>query len=149
MPCPGGHKLKPFTTNHGRFRCNVCRDSFPKGSQVTSCRECDYDLCGGCRAGEWFEVQLQLLEGEPLGVELRKLTADWPKLLRVDAIESDGAAMRRNNAVKPDAERNLRVGDLIYRVNQMRGDTSQMLDACSGSVADISLSVFRSPGLQR
>jgi len=49
--CPEGHKLKEFETPTMNWRCNVCRKQFHQGTILHGCRECNFDLCNGCRNG--------------------------------------------------------------------------------------------------
>lgn len=46
--CPTGHPLVPFTTTAAGCCCDKCSKSFPKGTQLHSCRKCNYDQCGEC-----------------------------------------------------------------------------------------------------
>lgn len=142
MPCPGGHTLQPFTPN-GNFRCNVCRASFARGliERMIGCRECDYDICDECVDGKAFEVYLCRAEGEHLGLELHKLRASWPKVLRIENIDDVGIANRWNARTSDCA---LREGDFVYCVNGENRNAQQMLDACNSDKAtSLTLSVFR------
>lgn len=42
--CPQGHEFERFTSQENLF-CNGCRRTFPIGTQMLGCHECDYDLC--------------------------------------------------------------------------------------------------------
>ena len=44
------HGLTPFNAPHSGFRCDKCRERFPKGSKLFGCRSCNIDLCGPCES---------------------------------------------------------------------------------------------------
>jgi len=49
--CQRGHPLKPTMTQMEGFRCNRCGPTtgpLPKGTNMLSCRTCDYDICITC-----------------------------------------------------------------------------------------------------
>jgi len=46
--CPAGHPLVPFTTPVSACGCDKCSKVFPRGTQLHSCRKCNYDECGEC-----------------------------------------------------------------------------------------------------
>ena len=53
--CPGNHHLEAGAvtdeTPSAQASCDVCLKSLPVGTQVFSCRACDWDGCPDCRAG--------------------------------------------------------------------------------------------------
>ena len=53
--CPGNHHLEAGAvtdeTPSAQASCDVCLKSLPVGTQVFSCRVCDWDGCPDCRAG--------------------------------------------------------------------------------------------------
>ena len=47
--CWIGHNLAPFTTNHEKYRCDVChRPQKQTGLPMLACRKCDFDVCQKC-----------------------------------------------------------------------------------------------------
>lgn len=49
--CHQGHPLKPTVTQVDGFKCNSCGNTtgpLPKGTNMLSCRSCDYDICLIC-----------------------------------------------------------------------------------------------------
>ena len=53
--CPGNHHLETGAvtdeTPSAQASCDVCLKTLPVGTQVLSCRECDWDGCPDCHAG--------------------------------------------------------------------------------------------------
>ena len=54
--CPGNHHLEAGAVTQAsvllaQASCDVCLKSLPVGTQVFSCRACDWDGCPDCRAG--------------------------------------------------------------------------------------------------
>jgi hypothetical protein len=48
--CKLGHPLAAgFTESHG-YQCNSCWGVLPNGTEIRSCRACDFDICNWCRA---------------------------------------------------------------------------------------------------
>jgi len=43
--CPQGHRLVEFQTTHAGFVCDQCQRSCELGTLMSSCRECDFDVC--------------------------------------------------------------------------------------------------------
>ena len=52
--CPGNHHLETGAvtdeTPSAQASCDVCLKSLPVGTQVLSCRACDWDGCRDCHA---------------------------------------------------------------------------------------------------
>jgi len=49
--CLREHDLETYPADvHGRYRCDICQISIQQGTQVLSCRYCDYDVCHACHS---------------------------------------------------------------------------------------------------
>lgn len=48
LTCPNGHTLVPFVTTGPDFGCDVHGDDLAPGSEVMSCRLCNFDACKQC-----------------------------------------------------------------------------------------------------
>jgi GNAT superfamily N-acetyltransferase/ABC-type iron transport system FetAB ATPase subunit len=48
LQCEAGHALKKFKTQEAGYACDECKKTFPKGTVMQSCRQCEYDLCSKC-----------------------------------------------------------------------------------------------------
>lgn len=46
--CPNDHTLRHFVTPREGYGCNICDIRFPEGTEMYSCRTCDYDVCLDC-----------------------------------------------------------------------------------------------------
>lgn len=46
--CAGHHGLRSCTAAAGGVECNWCLTSWPQGSRMFSCRECNADACLKC-----------------------------------------------------------------------------------------------------
>jgi len=46
--CPEGHSLKSFAAPCGGWTCSVCEKVVDIGTELRSCRECDFDICPQC-----------------------------------------------------------------------------------------------------
>ena len=48
MNCPGEHGLSVGRCSHAGFSCDVCTSEIGTGSEMLSCRRCDFDVCSSC-----------------------------------------------------------------------------------------------------
>eukprot|EP01083_Nonionella_stella_P108113 314045_1 len=49
--CPEKHGLTEFKPESDGFRCDICGQKKRKGDMMYGCRDCDYDVCAGCKEG--------------------------------------------------------------------------------------------------
>eukprot|EP01083_Nonionella_stella_P076821 209512_1 len=49
--CPKKHGLTEFEPESDGVRCDICGQKKRKGDMMHGCRECDYDVCAGCKEG--------------------------------------------------------------------------------------------------
>ena len=46
--CPGGHGLEVLPSRNSNYRCDGCGNSQDEGTDMYSCRQCNYDECFAC-----------------------------------------------------------------------------------------------------
>lgn len=75
--CKNGHDCVAFETPRPGFGCDDCEKSFPAGTMLYGCRECNYDLCEDCDGASSRPLTALLLSNNKLNgkipVELSKL----------------------------------------------------------------------------
>ena len=65
MNCPEKHGLSVQLCSRGGFSCDVCTGDVDAGSEMLSCRQCDFDVCSSCA-----EASKEIGRRTKLGVEI-------------------------------------------------------------------------------
>jgi len=48
LTCPGEHELRRNVCRDRKYMCDKCTDRITANSEMFSCRQCNFDICGAC-----------------------------------------------------------------------------------------------------
>lgn len=74
LNCQGEHGLEASTCESTDFSCDICSADIPVGSEVRSCRRCDYDVCSNCVSASQAKARGSELAGKDFRAALRSYT---------------------------------------------------------------------------